>query len=823
VTAPGAGRGRPGGVGARQPRNEDRRHLRGQGHFVADVVLPGMREVAFVRSPFAHGTLRGVEAPAGVRCFTADDLRPLARPIVADAKHPDFRSSAYPILATGKVRFVGEPIAAVLGADRADAEDRAAEVLADVEPLPAVVDMDAALEPGSPLVHDHWPDNRFLEAQVGGGEVEGAAAAADLSITRHLRMNRQAGVPLETRGCVAHYDGRLDQLVLYSSTQFPHVIRSVLAQQLGLDEHRLRVVAPDVGGGFGIKNNLYPEEVALCALALEVGRPLRWIEDRWEHLVGSAQCREHRYTMTAHAKADGTLLAVDARVTVDSGAYSVWPWTAAMEAGMAAGIIPGPYRLANYRCVATTVATNKPPLGPYRGVARPGACFAIERTIDEVALALGLEPRDVRTRNMVGADEFPYTSVTGKIYDSGNFAATVVAASDLIDHDAVRARQAASAAATSSTSSAAAALGSGRTRIGLGYATYTEQTAHGQAEWVARGLPVTFGFESATAVLDPSGALTIKAGIQSHGQGLETTLAQVASEVLGVDPARVHVVHGDTDTAPYGMGTFASRSMVMAGGATFRACEQLAAKVRAIAGHLLDCPADELVLDGGTVTGPAGKVTLAEVADAAYLHMERLPRGIDPCLEVTDRYRPSVETGTFAASTHAAVVEVDLDTGHVALVDYAVAEDCGRIVNPMIVDGQIHGGVAQGIGTALLEESTFDDEGQPLATTFMDYLLPGASEVPDMKIAHLETLSPFTVLGMKGMGEGGAIAPPAAIANAVTDALHDLGVSIVETPLTPRRVWQAIALATDAAASDAAASGAAAAADAATPDDGAAA
>jgi carbon-monoxide dehydrogenase large subunit len=814
LTDPG-GPTRPGGVGARQPRNEDRRHLRGQGHFVADVVLPGMLEVAFVRSQFAHGRLLGVDVPGSMRCFTAEDLRPLARPIVADAKHPDFRSSEYPILAAGKVRFVGEPIAAVLGADRADAEDRAAEVVADVDPLPAVVDMDAALEPGSALVHEHWPDNRFLEAHQAAGDVDGAAAAADLSITRHFRMNRQSGVPLETRGCVAHYDGRLDQLVLYSSTQFPHVIRSVLAQQLGLDEHRLRVVAPDVGGGFGIKNNLYPEEVALCALALEVGRPLRWIEDRWEHLVGSAQAREHRYTMTAHARADGTLLAIDARVTVDSGAYSVWPWTAAMEAGMAAGIIPGPYRLADYRCVATTVATNKPPLGPYRGVARPGACFAIERTVDEVALALGLEPRDVRAHNMIGPDEFPYTSVTGKIYDSGNFAATVDAASELVGHDAVRTAQAANAA-----------LRGTRTRIGLGYATYTEQTAHGQAEWVARGLPVTFGFESATAVLDPSGALTVKAGIQSHGQGLETTLAQVASEVLGVDPAKVHVVHGDTDTAPYGMGTFASRSMVMAGGATFRACEQLAAKVRAIAGHLLGCPADELALDGGAVAGPAGKVTLAEVADAAYLHMERLPRGIDPCLEVTDRYRPPVETGTFAASTHAAVVEVDLATGHVALVDYAVAEDCGRVVNPMIVDGQIHGGVAQGIGTALLEESTFDDEGQPLATTFMDYLLPGATEVPDMKIAHLETLSPFTVLGMKGMGEGGAIAPPAAIANAVTDALHDLGVSIVETPLTPRRVWQAIALAGDAAAAAgdaAAAAGDAAAGTGASDDDEAAA
>ncbi|MGH9212744.1 MAG: xanthine dehydrogenase family protein molybdopterin-binding subunit [Acidimicrobiales bacterium] len=766
---------RPGGVGARQRRNEDRRHLRGEATFVADIALPGMLDVAFVRSQVAHGRLSGVEAPAQGRCFVADDLAPLARPIVADAAHPGFRSSAYPILATDKVRFVGEPVAAVLGADRAEAEDSAADVVVDVDPLPAVVDMDDALQADAALVHDHWPDNRFLEATGGGGDLDAAAAAADLTITRQFRMARHAGVPLETRGCVAHYDGRTDQLVLYSSTQFPHVIRSVLAQQLDMEEHRLRVVAPDVGGGFGIKNNLYPEEVALCALALIVGRPLRWIEDRWEHLVGSAQAREHRYTMTAHAGADGTLLGVDARITVDAGAYSVWPWTATMEAGMAAGIIPGPYLLDAYRFVATTVATNKPPLGPYRGVARPGACFAIERTVDEVALALGLEAKDVRRRNMVPPERFPHTSVTGKVYDSGDFAATLDAAVRLIDHDAVRSRQR-----------------SGTARVGVGYASYTEQTAHGQAEWVARGLPVTFGFESATVAIDPSGALTVRVGIQSHGQGLETTLAQVACEVLGVDPAGVHVVHGDTETAPYGMGTFASRSMVMAGGATYRACQQLGAKITAIAAHLLGCEIADLQLSGGKVQGPTGTVTLAEVADAAYLHMERLPRDIDPCLEVTDRYRPEVETGTFASSTHAAVVQVDVTTGEVVLLDYAVAEDCGRVVNPMIVDGQIHGGVAQGIGTALLEESTFDDEGQPRATTFMDYLLPGATEVPDIKIEHLETLSPFTVLGVKGMGEGGAIAPPAAIANAVTDALHDLGVSMVETPMTPRRVWHAL-------------------------------
>jgi carbon-monoxide dehydrogenase large subunit len=763
------------GVGARQRRNEDRRHLRGRGHFVADISLPRMQEVAFVRSQVAHGRLHGVEGPANVYC--AEDLEGWAKPIVAVAATPGFKSSDYVLLAHDKVRFVGEPIAMCVAPTRHEAEDLAEQVVVDIDPLPAVVDAMAALAPGSTLVHDHWDDNRFVEIANDLGDVDGARAAAAVTVSRTYVMGRHAAVPLETRGCVAHYDARLDQLVLYTSTQFPHVIRSVLAQQLGMEERRLRVVAPDVGGGFGVKNNLYPEEVALAALAMIVDHPVRWIEDRWEDLVAAAQAREHRYEVTAHASAEGDLLAVEVDLVVDAGAYSIWPWTAGMDAGMACGIIPGPYRLRNYRYRATTVATNKAPLGPYRGVARPGACFAIERTIDEVALALGLEAKDVRMRNMVRADEFPYTSITGKIYDSGNYAAGVAEAARLIEHDTVRSRQREQA---------------GTTRIGIGYASYTEQTAHGQAEWASRGLPVVFGFESSTVTIDPSGGITVRVGIQSHGQGLETTLAQVVCEVLDVDPANITVLHGDTETSPYGMGTFASRSMVMAGGATYKACEELAAKVLEIAGHMLQCDPASLTLAGGKVEGPSGAVTIAEVADASYLHMERLPRHIDPCLEVTHRYRPPVETGTFASSTHAAVVEVDTETGHVTLLDFAVVEDCGKVVNPMIVDGQIHGGVAQGIGTALYEESTFDESGQPKATTFMDYLLPGATEVPDMKIGHQETLSPFTVLGMKGMGEGGAIAPPAAIANAVTDALREFGVSICQTPITPARVWLAL-------------------------------
>lgn len=724
----------------------------------------------------AHGRIRSIKVPDHLplgTVWTAAELEDVVQPIVAAAASDDFRISDQPILASDKVRFFGEPIAMVVAVDRATAEDIAELIEVDIDPLDPVIDPTLAPDTTQTLIHDHWPDNRFMVRQAEFGDVEGAAQQATVSVTRDYRMDRHAGVPLETRGCVAYLDRRVDQLVMYSSTQFPHVIRSVMAGLLGIEERRFRVIAPDVGGGFGIKNNVNAEEVAVCVAAQALGIPLRWIEDRWEHLVASAHARDHRYRITAHASAEGHILGLEAEILVDAGAYSVWPWTAAMEAGMAAGMIPGPYRIRNYRFEATTAATNKAPLGPYRGVARPGACFAIERTIDEVARELGREPVEVRLANMVTPEDLPYESVTGMVYDSGDYAASVRAAVRAIDHDAVRERQQAQPSES-------------RRRLGLGYASYTEQTAHGAEEWSRRGLPIIFGYETARATLEPDGSLVLDVGIQCHGQGLETSLAQVATDVIGVDPASITVRHGDTAIAPYGMGTFASRSMVMAGGATHLACQKLGAKVNRVAAHLLDCEPGDITVDGTKRAGPAGTISLQEIADAAYLHIDQLPIEIEAGLSEIEHYRPEISTGAFAYSTHAAVIEVDTETGSVDIVDYVVVEDCGRMVNPMIVDGQIQGGLAQGIGTALYEQIRYDDNGVPLDSTFLDYLVPGPTEVPDPTIVHTETPSPHTVLGLKGMGEGPAIAPPAALANAVTDAL---GMSINSTPMTPRAIW----------------------------------
>lgn len=782
MTAPDqqpVGRGVAQGVGASLLRVEDRRLLDGRGAYLADLEIPGTQEIAFLRSPVAHAHIRRVHIPERYRAqvFTAEHIA-FAKPIVAVSAAPGFNPSDYPAFAAGKVRFVGEIIAACIAPSRAEAEDIAQAIEVEFDELPAVWDMDVAVEDGAPRIHDHWSGNVYFEARIPAGDIEAVRAKASVTVKKSLRMGRHAGVSLEGRGVLALPDRRTGELLVYSSTQFPHLIRSCLSRALGLPESALRVVAPDVGGGFGIKNNFQPEELAVAALAHVTGRPLRWVEDRREHLIASPHAREHRYEMTAYADESGRILGVEAEIRVDAGAYSVWPWTASMEGGMALGIMTGPYDIPVYHGRAVTICTNKAPLGPYRGVGRTGACFAIETLVEAVARAVGREPAEVRIANMVRPDQMPYRAATGKRYDSGDYPRVARMAADAVGLEAIRARQARGEA-------------DGRL-IGFGMASYTEQTAHGTAEWVARGLPVVFGYEPALVRFTPDGKLIVLVGIQNHGQGLETTLAQVAHQELGIPVGDVVVRHSDTSLCPYGMGTFASRSMTMAGGAVSNACREMAAKVRRIGAHLLQAPVEAVELRDGAVHFGTQSVPLSAVAEAATLHPERLPEGEDPGLEISAVYQPGDSTGAFAYATHACTVAVDPGTGAVEILDYAVAHDCGTIVNPMIVEAQVVGGVAQGLGTALWEEIPYDENGQPLASTFLDYLIPGAPEIPDVKVLHLETPSPHTRYGIKGMGEGGAISPPAALVNAVNDALRGLGAEVAETPVTPARVLGAI-------------------------------
>ena len=767
------------GIGASLLRKEDWRHLRGRGQFVSDIRLPDIHHVVFLRSPHANARIRGVGVPSEARgrVFTAADL-PRLKPIRIVTQATGARSPDWPPLATDKARYVGEAIAACVGTTRAEAEDLAAMVTVDFEPLAAVVDAPRQMR-GSALVHEQWGDNVFLDRDLSGGDIEAAAKAADVVITREYRMNRQSGSPMEGRAVLAYRDHRLDEVVVQASTQTPHTMRVAIAEILGLDERQVRVVAPDVGGGFGPKARLYPEEVILAALALELDFPVRWIEDRSEHLMTGAHTRDQHHKVTAYADKQGRILGIDAEIVVDAGAYGMWPQGPYMEANMAARVMPGPYVIPNYRARYLTIATNKAPVGPYRGVGRPAACFSIERTIDEIARAIGRDPMDVRIENMIPAAKMPFTSITGMTYDSGDYPGCARLCAELVDLPAIRERQ-------------RKGEPDGRL-IGVGFGSFVEQTGHGAAEFAARGASVIPGFESCTARILTDGSLVLMVGIQSHGQGLETALSQIAYHELGIDPARISVRHGDTESTAFGFGTFASRSMIMAGGAVARASRMLRDKVQRIGAHLLQCSVSEVHCANGAVIGPMGRsVTIAEIGKVAHLRMDGLPPGVDPLLDATATYEPAVSTGVYSYATHGAVVAVDLETGAIELLDLAVAEDCGTMVNPMLVEGQIRGGVAQGIGTAMFEQIPYDEYGQPLAATLLDYHMPGAFELPDIRIAHLHTPAVATEYGIKGMGEGGAVAPPAAIANAVRDALAAIGAEVNETPLTSERVLAAI-------------------------------
>lgn len=770
------------GIGASITRKEDDRYMRGRGQYVGDVRLARMMDAAFVRSPIAHGVIKEIRIPPELRgrVFVASDLDGV-KAIRADTSLASFKSSLQPILATGRVRHVGEPIALCVAATRAEAEDMAQSVELDIDELPAVHDMLAARTAPPALVHDHWGDNLFLTTSI-DVNFDAARAKAVRSVTRELRTARQVMSPIEGRGVVANWEERHGQLVMYSATQQPHIVRTGLAECLGLNEGQVRVISPDVGGGFGYKGVLLREEVALGFATRRLGVPLRWIEDRRENLTANADCREHHYRLTAYADAEGRLLALDCEAHVDSGAYSAYPFSACLEAGQVGSILPGLYDFPHYRCRTYSVATNKPPILPYRGVARTGVCFALEVTLDALARDLGIEPTELRRRSLVQPEQMPFDNIAGRHFDSGDYPEALRRAIGMIDLEGVRARQKAHEP-------------DGR-RIGVGFAMYSEQAGHGTSVYAAWGIPFVPGFEQCMARFTPDGALELRIGAHSHGQGLETTLSQVAHSILGVPHDRIKVVHGDTAMTPYSTGTWGSRCIIMSGGAVAAACDELARRLVAMGARLLQAKPDEVTIVDGELVGPSGRMSVADVARIWYRRPQDLPPDVDPGgLEVTAGYKAKRDTGTFSYAAHAAVVAINPRIGEVEIVDYVIVEDGGVLVNPLIVDGQIYGGYAQGVGTALYEEMPFDTRAQPLAATLADYMLPGPTEVPAPRVDHMETPSPYTRFGQKGIGEGGAIAPPAAITNAINDALAPLGAELLVSPVTPQRIVEAIAAA----------------------------
>jgi carbon-monoxide dehydrogenase large subunit len=775
---------RPKIIGARVKRTEDPRLLTGRGSFVDDRQVNALH-VAFRRSEHAHARIVSIDcaaaraAPGVIAVFTADDLS--VNPLVAASRMKGYYATPILPLAREKVRYVGEPMVGVIAENRYLAEDAAELIEIAFEPLPHAADPAEAVKADAPLLHDAAKTNVLVAREFKRGDVDAAMDAAPVRVSGRFRMRRKTAVAIEPRACLAEYDAGRDALTLYSATQIPGIVRDALSEALDLPGHRLRVVAPDVGGGFGGKGSLYPEEIFVCVAARKLGRAVKWTSDRMEDLAATSQGFDEIVDAELGLDAQGRMLALRADAIGDVGAYSIYPWTAALEPVQVVSFLPGPYRIEAYRGRVQAVATAKAPTGPYRGVGRPISTFVMERLVDMAAAKLKLDPRELRARNLVRADEFPYKVASGIVWDRSGFIECLDAASNAIGYEALRARQAEARAAGK--------------WFGIGIASYAELTGIGSRISVAPGMPINTGTETATIRIDATGAVTAAFGIAAHGQGLETTLAQVVAEHLGARFEDIRIVQGDSAAVPGGTGTYASRSTVLAGGAGTLAAQAVREQVLNVASHLLEAaPADLVAHDGRiAVAGTDRSVSFREVARAVYSEMGRLPAEARGELAATKTYDPVF--GTTTCATHIATLEIDPRTYEVRLGRYVVAEDCGKIINPQIVDGQVHGGVAQGIGAALYEEVVYDNEGQLHTASLVDYLVPAASEIPPMQVVHLDAVSPTTLGGFRGMGEGGTIGAPAAIANALADALAPLGIAIDELPMTPERLFRLIAAA----------------------------
>jgi len=757
-------------VGRAMRRLEDPALVTGRGRFTADLVA--VHTVRFVRSQVASGRIVRITAPEGATLITAADLAGV-RPIRPMLHKFNYRPIEQPILAKDIVRFVGEPIAAVFAPTGAAAEDIADRVEVEIAELPPVVEARDALSPDAPRVHG--TANVVVEGQIKTAGFDAAFAKAHRRIRVNARSRRQNATPLEARAAHAAFDPASGRVTLTCTTQMPHLTRTAVADLLGFPESDLRVVAPDVGGGFGQKMSLPAEYVLLVWLARKLRGSVAWNEDRRENLIAAFHSRDQCVELEGAFDAGGRLVALSGDVVANIGAYSCFPTTCGVEPLMAMAELPGPYDLRAYSCRARGVTTNTCTMAPYRGVSRPVITFAIERLMDKAATAFALSPVEIRKRNLIA--HFPYTSATGLVFDEGSYLETLATAAATIDVPTFRARQA-----------------EARTRgrfLGIGFATFSERTGYGSPAFAARGMDITPGWETVEIVMDPSGLVEARIGASPHGQGLETTLAQLVADEVGIAPQNVRVVHGDTDRTPYGWGTFASRSLVISGGATLLAARKIRDKLLIIASHELEAAPGDIVLENGSakVSGTDRAVTIAALARAAYHQTHRFKGDITPGLNESAFYDPP---GTFSNACHGAIVEVDVETGRVALEKFLAVEDAGRIINPMIADGQVHGGIAQGIGNALFEEIVYDALGNIQTATLADYLPPTSCEIPPIELHHIETPAAASVTGAKGLGEGGAIGAPAAVINAVNDALAPFNVSIDEMPATPQRIRAAL-------------------------------
>ncbi len=783
MSAPG-GNGRH--VGRAMRRKEDPRMITGTARYIDDISLPGELYAVLVRSPEAHATITSIDTSAAaarpdvVAVFTGEDLAsdfasPMAMvwsPPGVEIKTPE----KWP-LSRGQVKHVGDAVAVVVGRDRYSVVDAAEQVIVEYEPKPVVTDPERALEDSSPLVWDEFGTNRTHEWKVSGGDVDAALAEADVVVEQRVVNHRTAGAAIEPRGALADPQG--ESVTLYSSTQIPHILRFVLSGILGMPEDRLRVVAPDVGGGFGSKLQVYPEEALVVALARRLRRPIKWIETRSENMATTHHGRDQIAYVTLGAKRDGTLTGCRARVLADLGAYQLLLTPFIPELGFP--VMGGCYRLPAVDLTFEGVFTNKFCTDAIRGAGRPEATYWIELAMDKLAAELGMDRLELRRKNFIGRDEFPYTTALGIVYDSGDYRGTLDRLLEHFDLDAFRREQ--------------AELRERGIHRGVGFSTYVEVCGLAPSRAVGPqgvGLQAAF-WESAMVRVHPSGSATVFTGTSPHGQGHDTGFAQIAADRLGIDPERIEVIHGDTNEGPWGWGTYGSRSLAVGGEAVARASEKVQDKARQICAALLEADPEDIELADGKyrVRGSPDKFkTLAEIAGAAHIPPQELPSDIEPGLEATTMYDP--ENFVFPFGAHACVVDVDAETGKVKVVRYVAVDDCGPAINPALIEGQVHGGVAHAIGQALYEQVHYDESGQLVTGTFVDYALPTAAELPSFETDRTETPSPVNSLGVKGVGEAGTIAATPAVTAAVLDALEPFGVKWLDMPLTPIRVWQAI-------------------------------
>ncbi len=764
-------------IGARIKRREDPRLIQGLSHYVDDIKLVNTLHCTFLRSDYAHADIKSINTEAAenlsgvVKVITGADIQGKVGSIPCAAEIEGLKVPDHPALAVDRVRFVGEPIAAVVATDPYIARDALDLIEVEYDELPVVVDLDKAIESDSTVIYDEFDDNIAFTMPLDAGDVDAAFAEADHVVSQRFVNQRLIPNSIEPRGVLAEYLPGEGTLTVWSSTQVPHHLKTILSLLLDFPEQLVRVIAPEVGGGFGSKLNVYPEEAVVAYLATQLRKPVKWIEKRSEGFTTTIHGRDQVDYVDMAVKNDGTITAIRAKLLANMGAYHqlLTPIIPVLTYLM----MSGAYKIPNIKLELIGVFTNKMATDAYRGAGRPEATHIIERMVDLAAQKLGMDPKEIRFKNFPQPDEFPLEMATGVTYDSGNYQMSFNKALDAVDYASLRTRQ-------------AELRGQGR-YMGIGIATYAEICGMGPSVGVAGG-----GWESGTVRIERTGKVTVLTGVSPHGQGQETSFAQIVADEYGISIDDIVVIHGDTGRQPQGIGTFGSRATAVGGAALIIATKQVKEKMAQIAAHMLEANADDLVFEDGNIFvqgSPGSAVTFADVATTAHVAVN-LPPDVEPGLEATHFFEPSNFTYPFGA--HISIVEVDPETGEIDLQRYVAIDDCGNIINPMLVDGQVHGGIAQGLGQAMYEGAVYDENGQLLTGSFMDYAIPKATQVPRFETEHTTTPSPVNPLGVKGVGEAGTIASSPCLVNAVVDALSPFGITDIDMPMTPNRVWQAI-------------------------------